>query len=66
MDFWFHHPASLFVSKHHLLWSKNTSIQLLGKDFLLANSNLVFIPNGMLIQKKSSNNLFKTDEFKKK
>ncbi len=30
------------------------------------NSNLVFIPNGMLIQKKSSNNLFKTDEFKKK
>ena len=29
------------------------------------NSNLVFIPDTMLIQKKSDDELFKTDEFKK-
>lgn len=29
------------------------------------NSNLVFIPNTMLIQKKSDDKLFKTNEFKK-
>ena len=29
------------------------------------NNNLVFIPKGMFIEKKSSDELFKTDEFKK-